>query len=149
MPIFQNIRAQTAQGTAAPVCHIIEELLYKKDEHDNKKRYYDRILNEIIELGQANKLITGLSFTIQRLVVDHLHVVGDIYDRGPEPDKVMDTLIDYHSVDIQWGNHDVLWLGAYAGSKVCLANIIRICARYNNLDIIEDSYGINLHRSLL
>lgn len=105
--------------------------MYKKDEHDNKKRYYDRILNEIIELGQADKLITGLAFTIQRLVVDHLHVVGDIYDRGPEPDKIMDTLIDYHSVDIQWGNHDVLWLGAYAGSKVCLANIIRICARYN------------------
>ncbi|MGO1923270.1 MAG: fructose-bisphosphatase class III, partial [Jeotgalicoccus sp.] len=117
---------------------------YKKDEHDNKKRYYDRILNEIIGLGQADKLITGLAFTIQRLVVDHLHVVGDIYDRGPEPDKIMDTLIDYHSVDIQWGNHDVLWLGAYAGSKVCLANIIRICARYNNLDIIEDAYGINL-----
>ena len=70
--------------------------------------------------------------------------MGDIYDRGPEPDKIMDTLIDYHSVDIQWGNHDVLWIGAYAGSKVCLANLLRICARYDNLDIIEDAYGINL-----
>ena len=79
---------------------------------------------------------------VQRLVVDHLHV-GDIYDRGPKPDKIMDTLINYHS-DIQWGNHDVLWIGAYAGSKVCLANLLRICARYDNLDIIEDAYGINL-----
>ena len=89
-------------------------------------------------------MIIGLSYTVQRLVVDHLHVVGDIYDRGPKPDKIMDTLINYHSVDIQWGNHDVLWIGAYAGSKVCLANLLRICARYDNLDIIEDAYGINL-----
>jgi len=124
--------------------YIIEELLYKKDELDNKKEYYSKILQRIISLGQANKLITGLAYTIQRLVVDHLHVVGDIYDRGPHPDKIMETLMDYHSVDIQWGNHDVLWIGAFAGSKVCLANIIRICARYDNLDIIEDAYGINL-----
>ena len=98
----------------------------------------------IIELEQSDDLIIGLSYTVQRLVVDHLHVVGDIYDRGPKPDKIMDTLINYHSVDIQWGNHDVLWIGAYAGSKVCLANLLRICARYDNLDIIEDAYGINL-----
>lgn len=123
---------------------IIEELLYKTDKYTNKKQYYTSILEQIISLGQADKLIIGLSYTIQRLIVDHLHVVGDIYDRGPEPDKIMDTLINYHSVDIQWGNHDVLWLGAFAGSKVCLANIIRICARYDNLDIIEDVYGINL-----
>ncbi len=71
-------------------------------------------------------------------------MLSDIYDRGPEPDKIMETLIDYPSVDIQWGNHDVLWIGAYAGSKVCLANLLRICARYDNLDIIEDAYGINL-----
>lgn len=124
--------------------YIIEELLYKKDELDNKKEYYSKILQRIISLGQASKLITGLAYTIQRLVVDHLHVVGDIYDRGPHPDKIMETLMEYHSVDIQWGNHDVLWIGAFAGSKVCLANIIRICARYDNLDIIEDAYGINL-----
>ena len=87
-------RSKLRKALPQQFAYIIEELLYKKDEHDNKKRYYDRILSEIIELGQANKLITGLSFTIQRLVVDHLHVVGDIYDRGPEPDKIMDTLID-------------------------------------------------------
>lgn len=123
---------------------IIEELLYKSDEFSNKKPYYEKLVQQIIALGQADKLIIGMSYTIQRLVVNHLHVVGDIYDRGPEPDKIMETLIDYHSLDIQWGNHDVLWIGAYAGSKVCLANILRICARYDNLDIIEDAYGINL-----
>lgn len=124
--------------------YIIEELLYKADDSNNKEQYYTKIVQQIISLGQAEKLIIGLAYTTQRLVVDHLHVVGDIYDRGPEPDKIMETLINYHSVDIQWGNHDVLWLGAFAGSKVCLANIIRICARYDNLDIIEDVYGINL-----
>lgn len=123
---------------------IIEELLYKTDEDANKKTYYEKLVNQIITLGQADKLIIGLSYSTQRLVVNHLHVVGDIYDRGPEPEKIMDTLIDYHSLDIQWGNHDVLWIGAYAGSKVCLANILRICARYDNLNIIEDAYGINL-----
>ncbi|SOC41800.1 fructose-1,6-bisphosphatase-3 [Salinicoccus kekensis] len=123
---------------------IIEELLYKTDEDANKKTYYEKLVGQIISLGQADKLIVGLSYSIQRLIVNHLHVVGDIYDRGPEPEKIMDTLIDYHSLDIQWGNHDVLWIGAYAGSKVCLANILRICARYDNLNIIEDAYGINL-----
>lgn len=124
--------------------YIIEELLYKSNEFHNKKPYYETLVNQIIELEQSDDLIIGLSYTVQRLVVDHLHVVGDIYDRGPKPDKIMDTLINYHSVDIQWGNHDVLWIGAYAGSKVCLANLLRICARYDNLDIIEDAYGINL-----
>ncbi|MFC4025299.1 fructose-1,6-bisphosphatase [Oceanobacillus longus] len=124
--------------------YIIEELLYKNNEFTNKKHYYSTIVQKVISLGQADKLIIGLSYTTQQLVVDHLHVVGDIYDRGPEPDKIMEALINYHSVDIQWGNHDVLWIGAYSGSKVCLANIIRICARYDNLDIIEDVYGINL-----
>lgn len=137
-------RSKIRKALPKQFVYIIEELLYKTDEFKNKKDYYDKILERIITLGQADKLIIGLAYTTQRLVVDHLHVVGDIYDRGPDPHKIMDTLIDYHSVDIQWGNHDALWIGAFAGSKVCLANIIRICARYNNLDIIEDVYGINL-----
>lgn len=137
-------RSKLRKALPKQFVYIVEELLYKTDEFTNKKSYYEKIIQKIISLGQAEKLITGLSYTTQRLVVDHLHVVGDIYDRGPEPDKIMDTLIDHHSIDIQWGNHDVLWIGAYAGSKVCLANIIRICARYDNLDIIEDAYGINL-----
>ncbi|WP_147804718.1 fructose-1,6-bisphosphatase [Alkalicoccus halolimnae] len=137
-------RSKLRKALPEQFVYIIEELLYKKDEFENKKEYYGKMLERIISLGQGDKLIIGLAYTTQRLVVDHLHVVGDIYDRGPDPHKIMDTLINHHSVDIQWGNHDVLWVGAYAGSKVCLANIIRICARYNNLDIIEDAYGINL-----
>ncbi|MCP3764352.1 fructose-1,6-bisphosphatase [Domibacillus sp. A3M-37] len=137
-------RSKLRKALPKQFVYIVEELLYKTDEFKNKKDYYTKMVQQIISLGQADKLIIGLAYTTQRLVVDHLHVVGDIYDRGPDPHKIMDTLINYHSVDIQWGNHDVLWLGAFAGSKVCLANIIRICARYNNLDIIEDVYGINL-----
>jgi fructose-1,6-bisphosphatase III len=137
-------RSKLRKALPGQFVFIIEELLYKTNQSENKEQYYKEIVEQIISLGQADKLITGLAYTTQRLVVDHLHVVGDIYDRGPEPDKIMDTLINYHSVDIQWGNHDVLWIGAFAGSMVCLANIIRICARYDNLDIIEDVYGINL-----
>ncbi|TVP82445.1 MAG: fructose-1,6-bisphosphatase [Alkalicoccus sp.] len=137
-------RSKLRKALPEQFIYIIEELLYKTNELEDKKAYYEKMLDRIISLGQADNLIVGLAYTTQRLVVDHLHVVGDIYDRGPDPHKIMDTLINHHSVDIQWGNHDVLWLGAYAGSKVCLANIIRICARYNNLDIIEDAYGINL-----
>jgi len=137
-------RSKVRKALPSQFVYIIEELLYKKDELDNKKEYYTEIIQRIISLGQAPKLISGMAYTIQNLVVDHLHVVGDIYDRGPDPDKIVDKLMTYHSVDIQWGNHDVLWIGAFAGSKVCLANIIRICARYDNLDIIEDVYGINL-----
>lgn len=137
-------RSKLRKALPKQFVYIIEELLYKTEESANKADYYSKIVQQIISLGQADKLITGLAYTTQRLVVDQLHVVGDIYDRGREPDKIMDTLIDYHSVDIQWGNHDVLWIGAFSGSKVCLANIIRICARYDNLSIIEDVYGINL-----
>ncbi|MCG2381670.1 fructose-1,6-bisphosphatase [Staphylococcus epidermidis] len=137
-------RSKLRKALPEQYVYIIEELLYKNNEFHNKKPYYETLVNQIIELEQSDDLIIGLSYTVQRLVVDHLHVVGDIYDRGPKPDKIMDTLINYHSVDIQWGNHDVLWIGAYAGSKVCLANLLRICARYDNLDIIEDAYGINL-----
>lgn len=137
-------RSKVRKALPTQFVYIIEELLYKKDELENKKEYYTEIIQRIISLGQAPKLISGMAYAIQNLVVDHLHVVGDIYDRGPDPDKIVDKLMTYHSVDIQWGNHDVLWIGAFAGSKVCLANIIRICARYDNLDIIEDVYGINL-----
>ena len=98
----------------------------------------------MIETGRAPELIIALCNLIRRLVVDHLHVVGDIFDRGPYPHLIMDTLMDYHSVDIQWGNHDVLWMGAAAGSQACIANVLRISAKYGNLDILEDGYGINL-----
>ncbi len=124
--------------------YVIEELLFQNDNQADKKNYYHQIIDNIISLKQGDKLIIDLCYTIQRLVVDHLHVVGDIYDRGPEPDKIIERLMTHHSVDIQWGNHDIIWIGACSGSAICMMNTIRISARYNNLSIIEDTYGINL-----
>ncbi|MDV4151059.1 fructose-1,6-bisphosphatase [Clostridium sp. AL.422] len=124
--------------------YVIEELLHEQVSEVDKEKYYDRIITTIIEIDRANEFIVALSKLIQRLVIDRLHILGDIYDRGPRPDIILDTLTDYHSVDIQWGNHDILWMGAGAGSRVCMANVLRISARYSNLDIIEDIYGINM-----
>lgn len=119
-------------------------MIYQYDETTDKKAYYRQIIQKIIELGEAERFIADLSYLTQRFVIDHLHVIGDIYDRGPHPDKIMDSLLDYHSLDIQWGNHDIIWLGAVSGSKACLANVLRICARYGNLDLLEEAYGIDL-----
>ncbi|MEG2254105.1 MAG: fructose-1,6-bisphosphatase [Vagococcus sp.] len=124
--------------------YIIEELLSETNTHNDKQQYTHQIIDNIISLNQAENLIIDLSYIIQRLVVDHLHVVGDIYDRGPKPDNIIERLMTHHSVDIQWGNHDIIWIGAAAGSPICMMNTIRISARYNNLSIIEDTYGINL-----
>lgn len=137
-------RSKVKKSTSKDYQYILEELIYKSDEDEDKASYYHQILSKIISLGQAEVYIVQLSQLIQRLVVDHLHVVGDIYDRGPFPDKIMDTLMTQHSIDIQWGNHDMIWIGAMSGSGVCLANVIRICARYGNLDILEDTYGVDL-----
>ena len=124
--------------------YIIDELLNNKIEEENKDKYYKEILNTIIELGYSEKLIILLSSIIKKLSVDVLHVVGDIYDRGPEPHKIMDSLEEYHSVDIQWGNHDILWMGAAIGSNIYVSGVITNSVRHNNLDILEDIYGINL-----
>lgn len=124
--------------------YVIEELLHERGEEEDKQKYYDRIIMTIIDIGRANEFIIALSKLIQRLVIDRLHILGDIYDRGPRPDIILDTLMNYHSVDIQWGNHDMLWMGAAAGVKTSIANVLRISARYSNLDVIEDIYGINL-----
>ena len=124
--------------------HIIEELLNTDYNINHKKKYYQQIINTIIEIDRSKEFIIAISKLIQRLVIDRLHIIGDIYDRGPRPDIIIDTLMDYHSVDIQWGNHDILWMGAAAGQKVCIANALRISARYANLDIVEDIYGINI-----
>ena len=124
--------------------YIIEELLHPDSTSPHKDEYYKSIVDNIIEIDRARVFIIEVSKAIQKLVIDRLHIVGDIYDRGPRPDIIMDTLINYHNVDIQWGNHDILWMGAAAGHKVCVANAIRISARYANLDIVEDIYGINI-----
>lgn len=124
--------------------YIIEELLHEHRKSEHKEEYYESLIDTIIDLGQAQDFIVAISKSIQRLVVDRLHIVGDIYDRGPRPDLIIDRLIKHHCVDIQWGNHDILWMGAAAGEKTCIANAVRISSRYANLDVLEDVYGINL-----
>ena len=124
--------------------YIIQELLHEKEFSYNKKEYVRNIINTIIELDRAKEFIIAISELIQRLTIDVLHIVGDIYDRGPAPHKIMDRLMNYHNVDIQWGNHDILWMNAAAGHKGAIANVVRICSRYSNTDILEDVYGINL-----
>lgn len=137
-------RSKVRKSLPVDFAYVIEELITEKPELLDKEAYYEEIISTIIRVGRADKFIIAMSELIQRLVVDHLHILGDIYDRGPGPDKIMDKLMEYHSVDIQWGNHDILWMGAAAGHPACIANVIRICARYGNLDTLEDDYGINL-----
>lgn len=124
--------------------YIIEELLHHRDNDPDKEHYYSQVIKSIIEIGRAKAFIIAISEVIQRLAVDHLHILGDIYDRGPRPDVIMDKLMRYHSLDIQWGNHDIVWMGAASGSWICILNVIRVSARYGQLDILEEAYGINL-----
>lgn len=137
-------RSKVRKALPATFSYIMEELMTGHPEDSNQKAYYDSIVTEVIRALRADELIIALCNLIRRLTVDHLHVIGDIYDRGPYPHIIMDTLMEHHSVDIQWGNHDVLWMGAAAGNTTCIANIIRISARYGNLRVIEEGYGINL-----
>lgn len=123
--------------------YIIEELMTIKDVPD-KSSYYDGIFDMIISTGQAEPCIHAFSHMIRQLTVAHLHLIGDIYDRGPGPHIIMDTLMKHHSLDIQWGNHDLIWLGAACGDPVCMATVVRITTRYANLDILENGYGINM-----
>ena len=124
--------------------YVIEELITEKKEVLNKKAYYDEIINTIIEIGCADEFIIEMSNLIQQLVIDHLHIIGDIYDRGYGSHFVMDSLLNYHSLDIQWGNHDVLWMGASAGQTACIANIVRTSILYDNLSVLENGYGISM-----
>ncbi|MDO4650471.1 MAG: fructose-1,6-bisphosphatase [Eubacteriales bacterium] len=137
-------RSKVRKALPAEYSYVIEELITEKAEVLDKGAYYDAIVNTIIEIGRAENFIIALAELIQRLVVDHLHILGDIYDRGPAPHFIMDKLLEYHSLDIQWGNHDVVWMGAAAGQLACIATVIRNSLRYGNLDILEDGYGINM-----
>lgn len=137
-------RSKVRKALPKDFAYIIEELLHEQPDKLDKEEYYNEIIKTIIRVGRANEFIIALSKLIQNLVIDRLHIIGDIFDRGPGPDIIMDTLINYHAVDIQWGNHDIVWMGAAAGSEACIATVIRTCARYANLSTIEDGYGINL-----
>lgn len=124
--------------------YIIDELLHLQGCGPDKETYYKQIISSIIELDRADEFIVAISNLIKRMAIDHLHVIGDIFDRGPNAKLVMDTLMDFHSLDIEIGNHDILWMGAACGNKACIANVIRICSRYDNIDTLEDGYGINI-----
>ncbi|MGL6154103.1 MAG: fructose-1,6-bisphosphatase [Cetobacterium sp.] len=150
--LLQILRVVSSKYTSSKVrkalpedfAYIIQELLYERDGVPNKLEYVAEIVETIIAIGRGQYFIEALSNVIQRLIVDKLHVLGDIYDRGPAPHLIMDRLMKHHNVDIQWGNHDILWMGASAGQLGCIANVVRICTRYSNRDILEEVYGINL-----
>jgi len=137
-------RSKVRKALPKDFAYIIEELLHEEPHGVDKQEYYDEIINTIIDIDRSRDFIIEISKLIQRLVIDRLHIIGDIFDRGPGADIIMDKLEEYHSVDIEWGNHDIVWMGAAAGSVVCMANVIRNSARYANLSTIEDGYGINL-----
>ena len=124
--------------------YILDELLHAHFEDHDKEFYYDQILASIIDVGQADEFIEALCQLIKTLAVFKLHIVGDIFDRGPRPDIIIDQLMAHHSVDIQWGNHDVVWMGAAGSSPICIATVLRTTLAYNNLEALEDGYGINL-----
>lgn len=137
-------RSKVRKALPKQYSYIIQELLHEDSLNTQKNSYLTSIIQSIIETGQAEDFIIALSETIQRMAIDHLHVVGDVYDRGPGAHIIMDKLMDYHQVDFQWGNHDMLWMGAAVGNTASMANVIRIALRYTNLETLEDGYGINL-----
>ena len=137
-------RSKLRKALPDDYAYIIEELITEKQEVQNKEAYYESIINTIVELGQAERFIVALADVIKRLVIDHLHILGDIYDRGSGPHKILDELCAYHSVDVQWGNHDIVWMGAAAGHLACIAAVIRSSIRYGNLELLEEGYGINM-----
>ena len=124
--------------------YIIDELLHLQGSGHNKETYYKQIIKSIVELDRADDFIVAISNLIKRMAIDHLHVLGDIFDRGPNAKLVIDTLMKFHSLDIELGNHDILWMGAACGNKACIANVIRICSRYDNIGTLEEGYGINI-----
>lgn len=137
-------RSKVRKSLPTDFAYIIEELLHEKPSSPNKAKYFDEIIQTIIRIDRAKEFIIAICKLIQRLSIDRLHIVGDIFDRGPAAEKVMEMLTNYHSVDIQWGNHDIIWMGSAAGIRAMIANLIRISARYMTLDTIENGYGISL-----
>jgi len=136
-------RSKVRKSLPQDFSYIIEELLHERTDDQDKAAYVAVIVDTIISTGRADDFICAICNVIQRLAIDQLHILGDIYDRGPGAHKIMDTLRQYHSWDIQWGNHDILWMGASAGNDACICNVLRLCLRYSNLATIEE-YGINL-----
>lgn len=140
-------RSKVRKALPKDFSYIIDEMMHaQKDEYDHQIQYHEQIYQAIIETGAAEQIITALVGMIKRLAVDHLHIVGDIFDRGGRADKIINTLMDHHSLDIQWGNHDILWMGAAAGSEVMAAAVTFLSLKYNTYQIVENGYGISLRR---
>ena len=136
-------RSKVRKAITSGFEYVIDELLNSQVAND-KDKYYKAIIKTIIDLKQADSFIIAISNLIKRMAIDHLHIIGDIFDRGKSPDLVIEKLKKFHSMDMQWGNHDILWMGAACGNEACIATVIRICARYNNIGILEEAYGINI-----
>lgn len=137
-------RSKVRKTLPKDFAYIIEELIHTNFKEPNKKEYYNNILQAVIDIGRADAFIIAICASIKKLVIDKFHIVGDIYDRGPRADIVMDTLMKQKSVDIQWGNHDILWMAAASGSRTCIAIVLNNSITYNNLEFIETGYGISL-----
>lgn len=137
-------RSKVRKSLPEEFSYIIEELLHERSDDQNKAAYVAVIVDTIISTGRADAFIVAIAGVIQRLVIDQLHILGDIYDRGPGAHLILDTLRNYHSWDIQWGNHDILWMGAAAGNDACICNVLRLSLRYANLATLEEGYAINL-----
>ncbi|MBQ9356579.1 MAG: fructose-1,6-bisphosphatase [Prevotella sp.] len=137
-------RSKVRKSLPEEFSYIIEELLHERSDDQDKAAYVAVIVDTIISTGRADDFIVAISNVIQRLAIDQLHILGDIYDRGPGAHIIMDTLRQYHSWDIQWGNHDILWMGAAVGNDACICNVLRLSLRYANLATLEEGYGINL-----
>ncbi len=137
-------RSKVRKALPKEYAYVLEELIHEDITDLNKQMYYTRIISTIVEMGSEKEFIVAICNVIHRLVIDHLHIIGDIFDRGAYPDKVMDLLCGHHSLDIQWGNHDISWIGAHAGNEALICTVIRLCAKHNTLQLLEDSYGINL-----
>lgn len=137
-------RSKVRKALPKEFAYIIEELLHENHDGHNKQAYYSRIIETIISTGQADDFIVAICRVIQRLSIDWLHILGDVYDRGPGAHIIMDRLMTYERFDMQWGNHDTLWIGAAAGNECCIANVLRISLRYGNMATLDDGYGINL-----
>ena len=137
-------RSKVRKALPPAFAYIIEELLHENETTQNKHEYYQSIIDTIISTGRAQAFIAAMAELIQRLNIDHLHIIGDVYDRGPGAHIILDALLDYQSLDFQWGNHDILWMGAAAGSDACIASVIRISLRYSNMETLEGGYGIRM-----
>lgn len=137
-------RSKVNKALPKDFSYIIQELLHETEADPNKQDYFKQIISTIISTRRADDFIAAMCELIQRLAIDRLHVIGDIYDRGPGAHIIMDTICAYHDYDIQWGNHDILWMGAYAGNDASIANAVRIALRYGNVETLEEGYAINL-----